>query len=54
MVELEWLQMNYEVTRNDKQPLVILYGAENPELTSRDGPDIRFTRITQPNSQLGI
>ena len=26
MVELDWLIMNYEVTRNDKKPLVILYG----------------------------
>jgi len=46
MVELEWLQMNYEVTRNDKQPLVILYGAENPELTSSDLPsNIRAVRV---------
>jgi len=36
MVELDWLLMNYEVTKNHTKPLVILYGAENPDLTSSD------------------
>ena len=34
MVDLEWLMMNYEVYKTDSVPLVILYGAENPELAS--------------------
>jgi len=46
MVELDWLLMNYEVTRNDKQPLVILYGAENPELASSSlQANIRAVRV---------
>ena len=36
MVDLDWLMMNYEVTRTKDRPLVILYGAENPELASSD------------------
>ena len=39
MVELDWLMMNYEVTRNEKKPLVILYGQENPELASSNLQD---------------
>ena len=45
MVDLEWLMMNYEVTRTKDRPLVILYGAENPELASSDlqVTDTRFS-----------
>jgi len=46
MVDLEWLLMNYEVTKTDKLPLVILYGQDNPELTSNDlQSNIRTIRI---------
>ena len=42
MVDLEWLMMNYEVTRTKDRPLVILYGAENPELAS---PDLQVAKM---------
>jgi hypothetical protein len=45
MVELDWLTMTYEAARVDKKPLVILYGAESPELTSSSLPtNIRAVR----------
>ena len=44
MVDLDWLMMNYEVTRTKDRPLVILYGAENPELAS---PDLQVTPFSQ-------
>ena len=49
MVDLEWLMMNYEVTRTKDRPLVILYGAESPELASPDlqevWPSCRAVRV---------
>ena len=49
MVDLEWLLMNYEVYKTDDIPLVILYGAENPELSSPNFsecyPNIRAVRV---------
>jgi hypothetical protein len=45
MVELDWLMMTYEAARVDKKPLVILYGAEAPELTAPGlAPNIRAIR----------
>ncbi len=38
MVELDWLLMNYEATRNSDKPLVILYGAEDPQLAPDNLP----------------
>ena len=38
MVELDWVLMNYEVTKNSGKPLVILYGAEDPQLTPDNLP----------------
>ena len=34
MVEWEWLKMNYEVTKNDAKPLLIIHGEENVNLES--------------------
>ena len=34
MVEWEWLKMNYEVTKNDSKPLLIIHGEENVHLES--------------------
>ena len=49
MVDLEWTMMNYEVAKTEKVPLVLLYGAENPELSSPDlaqvYPNLRAVRI---------
>ena len=49
MVDLEWMMMNYEVTKTERLPLVLLYGAENPELSSPDlckvYPNLRAVRI---------
>jgi len=49
MVDLEWLMMNYEVTRTKDRPLVILYGAESQELASPDlqevWPSCRAVRV---------
>ena len=49
MVDLEFLMMNYEETKNDSVPLVILYGAENPELSSSHlsevYPSVRAVRV---------
>ena len=49
MVDLEWLMMNYEATKTENIPLVLLYGAENPELSSRElsqvYPNLRAVRI---------
>jgi len=46
MVDLEWLSMNYEVAKVDELPLVILYGAENPELSSSSlSSNIRAIRV---------
>ena len=54
MVDLEWLMMNYEVTRTKDRPLVILYGAENPELASPDlqVTHIRFSLVNNVNTRL--
>ena len=38
MVELDWLLMNYEATKNSDKPLVILYGAEDPQLAPDNLP----------------
>jgi len=46
MVELDWLTMNYEATKTDHLPLVILYGAENPDLASSNlASNIRAVRV---------
>eukprot|EP00088_Acartia_fossae_P012403 TRINITY_DN16392_c0_g1_i6.p1 TRINITY_DN16392_c0_g1~~TRINITY_DN16392_c0_g1_i6.p1 ORF type:complete len:592 (+),score=114.72 TRINITY_DN16392_c0_g1_i6:30-1778(+) len=46
MVELDWLLMNYEVTKNSGKPLVILYGAEDPQLTADNLPGhVKAVRI---------
>ncbi|XP_023331036.1 probable tyrosyl-DNA phosphodiesterase [Eurytemora carolleeae] len=46
MVELDWLMMNYEATKNDKKPLVILYGEENSDLSSNSlQANIRAVRV---------
>jgi hypothetical protein len=37
-VELDWLMMCYAAGRVDTKPLVILYGAETPELSSPPHP----------------
>ena len=47
MVELDWLLMTYEAGRVDKQPLVILYGTESPELSSPSLP-ANIRAIRQP------
>jgi len=46
MVDLDWLTMNYEATKTDQLPLVILYGAENPDLASSNlSSHIRAVRV---------
>ena len=46
MVDLDWLTMNYEATKTDQLPLVILYGAENPDLASSNlSSNIRAVRV---------
>jgi len=46
MVELDWLTMNYEATKTDHLPLVVLYGAENPDLASSNlASNIRAVRV---------
>jgi len=46
MVELDWLLMNYQITKTDKLPLVILHGEDNPSLLPDSLPDnIRAARI---------
>ena len=50
MVELDWLLMNYEVARVNHLPLVLLHGAECPEL-ARPGipPNLTAARVVPPN-----
>lgn len=46
MVELDWLIMNYQITKSDKLPLVILHGEDNSELLPDNLPNnIRAARI---------
>ena len=56
MVDLEWLMMNYEVTQTENLPLVLLYGHDNPELSSENlsqtHPNLRAIRI-KPKSPFG-
>jgi hypothetical protein len=48
MVELDWLMMCYAAGRVDTKPLVILYGAETPELSAPTLPaNIRAIRQEQ-------
>ena len=53
MVELDWLMMCYAAGRVDTKPLVILYGAETPELASPTLPtNIRAIRQEQRNQSI--
>ena len=56
MVDLEWLLMNYEVKKTENLPLVLLYGHDNPELSSSNlsqtHPNLRAIRI-KPKSPFG-
>ncbi len=46
MVEWDWLRMNYEVTKNDSKPLLILHGEDNPDLRPANLPDnVKAVRI---------
>jgi hypothetical protein len=48
MVELDWLMMCYAAARVDTKPLVILYGADTPELSAPTLPtNIRAIRQEQ-------
>jgi len=54
MVDLDWLVMNYEATKTEHLPLVILYGAENPELASPNlAANIRAVRV-KPKYPYGV
>ena len=56
MVDLDWLMMNYEVTQTENLPLVLLYGQDNPELSSQNlsqtHPNLRAVRI-KPRTPYG-
>ena len=56
MVDLDFLMMNYEVTKTENLPLVLLYGHDNPELSSPQlpqvYPNLRAIRI-RPKSPFG-
>ena len=56
MVDLDFLMMNYEVTRTENLPLVLLYGHDSPELSSphlsETYPNLRAIRI-RPKSPFG-
>ncbi len=53
MVELDWLMMCYAAARVDTKPLVILYGAETPELSAPTLPtNIRAIRQEHRNQSV--
>ena len=46
MVEWDWLKMNYEVTKNDAKPLLIIHGEENIDLSRERLPEnVRAVRV---------
>jgi hypothetical protein len=52
-VELDWLMMCYAAARVDTKPLVILYGAETPELSAPTLPtNIRAIRQEHRNQSV--
>eukprot|EP00095_Tigriopus_kingsejongensis_P004158 maker-scaffold1541_size36691-snap-gene-0.12 protein:Tk04158 transcript:maker-scaffold1541_size36691-snap-gene-0.12-mRNA-1 annotation:"tyrosyl-dna phosphodiesterase" len=46
MVEWDWLKMNYEETRNEDKPMLLIYGEENPDLSPNALPKhVRAIRV---------